>query len=316
MEIVTKIEPGLAQSSSVAIGFFDGVHKGHQAVISRAVTNAAKLGVKTCIVTFKDHPQLVIEGRSPELLTSFEQRLKLFAYLGVDLTLALPFTPEISRLGPQEYVEKILIGAMGAQSVSIGYNHHFAHNRQGTPALLAELGKKLNFAVHVTHKVFVDGVEVSSSRIRQALTQGDLVCADKLLGRPYAISGLVVHGQDRGRLTGFHTANLKFTEHQLVPMDGVYAGMVRLAGKNHPCAINIGCRPTLTADQTPTVEVHVLNFDHDLYGHDLEVELWEYLRPEQKFSGIDALKEQIKKDCLRVKEIFAVTCAAGTQRGA
>jgi riboflavin kinase/FMN adenylyltransferase len=312
MQIVTKVEPGITQGSSVAVGFFDGVHKGHQAVIRRAVDDAVKLGVPACAVTFQQHPQQVIESKkAPELLTTLEQRLRYFEQLGIGLTLALPFSKDISHLDPTEYVQKIFIATLGVQSVSVGYNHHFAHNRQGTPVLLQELGKKFNFQVHIMERVYVDGAEASSSSIRGALKEGNLGLANKLLGRHYAVSGLVVAGQGRGRqVTGFPTANLKLEEYQLIPLDGVYAGTTVLDGRSYPCAINIGCRPTVTSDRTPTIEVHILNFDNDIYGNQLEVELWEYLRPEQKFAGIDALKEQINKDCLRVDEL--VKCGSST----
>jgi riboflavin kinase/FMN adenylyltransferase len=304
MQIVTKIEPEIVESSSVAVGFFDGVHKGHQAVISTAVSDAKRLGVKACVLTFKEHPRLIVEGKSPKLLTNFQQRMQCFEQLGVELTLALPFSHEISSLSANDYVQQIFIEALGVKSVSIGYNHHFAHNREGTPALLEELGKKFNFQVHVTQKVYVDGVEVSSSAIRGALKEGNLKLAAKLLGRPYAIAGQVVAGLGRGHsMTGFPTANLKVSEDQLIPLEGVYAGMTKLKGKRYMCAVNIGCRPTITHDIQPTVEAHILNFDEDIYGTEIELELWDYLRPEQKFDGIEALIEQIGKDCLRVNEL-------------
>jgi riboflavin kinase / FMN adenylyltransferase len=305
MDTYHEIKPGLLGSSAVALGFFDGVHPGHQAVIGAAVAEARRLGIPSAVATFRDHPRLVISGSAPKLLTVFEQRLELFEQLGVDATLAMSFTPDISHLSPQEYVRNVLIGALGAKAVSIGYNHHFGRNREGTPALLRKLGEENGFGVFVAPEVFVDGIEVSSSRIREALNGGDVAMAAKLLTRPYAVLGDVVRGQGRGKGIGFPTANLNVSEQQLLPARGVYAGIVRTKdGHRLPAVVNIGFRPTVANDQILTTEVHILDFDRDIYGEQLVLEFWQYLRAEAKFDNIDALKNQIGADCCNARNIL------------
>jgi len=256
------------------------------------------MGIACGLVTFKQHPRTLTTGKSPQLLTVLEQRLDSFRALGVDATLVLTFTEEICRLTPEEYVQKILVDTLGAKSVSVGYNHHFGRNREGNPELLRELGRQLDFGVHVASAVLVEGAEVSSSRIREALGQADVELAGKLLGRPYSVLGSVRRGQGRGRTLGFPTANLSISPEQLLPAGGVYAGMTRLAdGRLLPSVINLGVRPTVSADGLMTVEAHILDFDGDLYDQTVSLEFWRYLRAETKFESIEALKIQIGSDC-------------------
>lgn len=318
MEVFHDATPGLIEKSAVALGFFDGVHPGHQVVIGKAVAEARRLGVKAAVVTFTDHPRALTRGVSPLLLTVIEQRLELFASLGVEATLALSFTEDLCRLSPQEYVENVLVKSMGAKSISVGHNHHFGRDREGDPALLATLGKELDFCVHVAPMVEIDGQEVSSSRVREALSSGQVDVAARLLSRPYAVFGNVVKGAGRGHGLGFPTANIGVHNFQLIPARGVYAGRARLSGGERLNAvINVGYRPTfsrsegvngkelLPAEQgSVCVEVHLLNFDRDLYGSTMQVEFLKFLRDEQKFESIDALKNQIASDCKVAKDIL------------
>src|SRR4030095_10080756 len=197
MKVFYEIRPGLLPKSAVALGFFDGVHLGHQAVIEASVADARQMGIACGLVTFKEHPRTLTTGKSPLLLTVLEQRLQSFSVLGVDATLVLTFTEEICQLTASEYVQTVLLGALGARSVSVGYNHHFGRNRQGNPELLRELGHELGFGVHVAQPVLIEGGEVSSSRIREALGQADIELAGKLLGRPYSVLGSVMRGAGR-----------------------------------------------------------------------------------------------------------------------
>jgi len=275
-------------------------------VIKKAVAEGQRLGVPAGLVTFKDHPRTLTLGRSPQLLTLLEQRLDLFAELGIAKTLVLTFSEEICRLTPREYVEVVLLDCLGARSVSIGYNHHFGRNREGDPALLSSLGQELGFEVHIAPEVMVDGVEVSSSRIRAALGAGNVEHARRLLSRPYAVDARVVRGQGRGRGIGFPTANLEISELQVLPGHGVYAAITRLAdGRRLPSVVNLGYRPTVSNDKIMTAEAHVLDFDQDLYGTGLVVEFWHHLRAEKKFESIDALRSQIDADCRKARELFA-----------
>ena len=312
METFYEAKPGLLKTSAVALGFFDGVHPGHKVVISRAVEEARKLGATPAVVTFKDHPRLLTRGSSPLLLTVIEQRLELFAELGVEATLALSFTEDLCKLTPHEYVRSVLIESMGARSISVGYNHHFGRDREGNPALLKQYGESMGFSVHVAPMIVVDEAEVSSSRARELVMEGDVEAAQRLLTRPYAIYGEVVQGEGRGRKLGFPTANMKLYEFQCVPKGGVYMGTARLEdGRRFTSVINVGYRPTFKQAATtarPTandllVEVHILDFDQFIYGQKLYVEFLKYLRSEQKFDGVESLKKQIEIDCRTAREL-------------
>jgi len=328
LETFYEATPGLKTKSSIALGFFDGVHLGHQVVIGNAVKRAHELGVAPGVVTFADHPRTLTQGAAPLLLTVIEQRLALFEQLGVENALVLSFNEQLCRLSPREYVENILVGSLGAKSISVGYNHHFGKDREGNPTLLKELGKELDFDVQIASAVFIDGIEVSSSKIREGLVEGDMDLAKRLLSRPYALYGQVVSGYGRGRKVGFPTANLALYEFQAVPRTGVYAGTVRIdKGQSLPCIINAGYRPTFNKMQStsaganeeraPTlvVEVHIFDFAEDLYGKWLDVSFHKFLRPEQKFADVEALRAQIASDCIAAQEFCARQNLAAAENG-
>ncbi|MCC7528776.1 MAG: bifunctional riboflavin kinase/FAD synthetase [Candidatus Melainabacteria bacterium] len=301
MKVFTEANPGLIQSSAIALGFFDGVHPGHQVVIGRAVEEAGALGVTSGVVTFRDHPRALTRGVHPLLLTDIDQRLNLFEQLGVEATLVLAFSEALCRMSPREYVENVLVGSMGASSISVGHNHHFGRDRQGNPDLLRSFGETMGFSVHVAPMVFVEGVEVSSSAIRQSIIDGDMNRAKNLLSRAYRVGGEVVRGDGRGRQIGFPTANVQLREFQLIPRTGVYAGRVRLSTNELVDAvINVGYRPTFKSradsNDDPLVEAHLFDFGREIYGDKCTVEFLEYLRSEKKFDRVDALKEQINAD--------------------
>jgi riboflavin kinase/FMN adenylyltransferase len=316
LETFYDATPGLLKRSSTALGFFDGVHPGHQFVIGSAVEQAKRENLVAAVVTFKDHPRSLTQGSSPLLLTVIDQRLAQFEKLGVQAVLVLNFTEELCRLTPSEYVRNILVDTIGAKYISVGYNHHFGRDREGNPTLLAELGKKLDFSVQVAPPIFVDGQEVSSSRIREALMSGEIEGANKLLSRPYAIVGKIVTGNARGRSIGIPTANLATEEFQVIPARGVYVGEAQLAkGETLPAVINVGLRPTFENDKLKheaketanlLVEVHILDFNENIYDQKLEVRFLKYLRKEQKFDSVAALKEQILNDCRQASEFFEI----------
>jgi riboflavin kinase/FMN adenylyltransferase len=310
LDIYYEIKPGLIKKSALALGFFDGVHPGHQAVIDKAVQEAKRLEAIPCVVTFKDHPRSLTVGKAPPLITLIEDRLALFSKQGIKTALVLSFSEEICRLAPEEYVKDVLVDCMGAKSLSVGYNHRFGRNREGSPELLKELGKTYGFSVHVANEVFVDGVEVSSSLIREALSNGAVELAHKYLSRHYAVTGIVIKGDGRGNKLGFATANLNIKEEQLLPQTGVYAGRARLAnGNTLNAVINLGFRPTFGTDNALCMEVHILDFKQDIYGEKLTVEFWHKLRNEQKFDGIESLKKQINLDCESARSYFALQTA-------
>lgn len=294
----------------MALGFFDGVHPGHQVVIRKAVDRARELGAVPAVVTFKEHPRSLTLGKSPPLLTLIDKRLELFDAIGIKAALVLSFTEELCRLDPEDYVRSVLVEAMGAKSLSVGFNHRFGRNRVGDPELLRELGKKFGYDVHVASEVIVGDSPVSSSRIRDSIIRGDVEQAHELLARPYAVGGVVEHGDSRGKQIGFPTANINVPEEQVMPALGVYSAMVRTAeGRRLPAVVNIGNRPTFGENKPVTTEVHILDFDEDLYGQKLDIELMRYVRSEKKFSGVDELKEQIRKDCDLTRQYLSVAPA-------
>jgi riboflavin kinase/FMN adenylyltransferase len=309
LDIYFEPRPSLVESSAIALGFFDGVHPGHQVVITKAVSEASRLGVKSGVVTFRDHPRGLIAGKSPLLLTVIEQRLDLFASLGVDFALVLTFSEELCKLSPRQYVETMLVESLGARSISVGHNHHFGRDREGDAGLLTQFGSQHNFVVHAAPMVLVEGYEVSSSRIRKLINSKDLELANTLLSRPYALRGMVVHGAERGRKLGFPTANVLPADNQLVPPVGVYAGHAVLsnsrggsqASRTFAAVVNVGFRPTFTAEgvegeKTATIEAHLLDFQGDLYDQTVEIQFHKFLRDEQKFDGLPSLVKQIGDD--------------------
>lgn len=298
METFTEIKPGLLNQSALALGFFDGVHPGHQSVIKKAVEQAKILGVTPAVITFKEHPRAVTLGKSPPLLTLPEQRLELCAQLGIEAALLLSFTEELCRLAPADYVRQVLVECMGAKAVSVGYNHRFGKNRTGDPELLRVLGKTMGYEVFVAGEVDFDGKEISSSRIREALGTGNVEQANELLGRAYAVPGVVTRGDGRGKKIGFPTANIVSAPELILPARGVYSGYCRLErGITLPCVINIGLRPTFGDNTTSTTEVHIFDLDEDLYDQPLTIRFVKFIRAERKFDGIAALTQQIAADC-------------------
>ncbi len=314
METYFEAKPKQVKESSIALGFFDGVHPGHQVVIKKAKEEAERLGVPCGVVTFRDHPRTLTRGQSPNLLTVIEQRLKLFEDLGVDFALVLEFNEELCKLSPIDYVETVLVGSLGARAISVGPNHHFGRDREGDADLLAELGRKHKFVVHVADMINVKGHEVSSSAIRGLIMNNELEQAALLLSRPYTLCGKVVHGDKRGRTLGFPTANLSLEGFQVIPQRGVYAGTAKFDNQSVPSVINIGLRPTFhhknegSDPKQPvlllTIEAHLLDFDGDLYDKTMEVQFLSFLRSEQKFNGPDELKSQINKDIARARQYF------------
>lgn len=308
MEVFYDFKPGLIKQSALALGFFDGVHPGHQVVIKKAIEEARRLKVIPAVVTFTDHPRSLTTGSAPKLLTLVEQRLKLFEELGVEAALALTFREEICKMTPQEYVQKVLVEAMGAKSISVGVNHRFGRNREGNPQLLADLGSEHGFSVHTLNMIKEDSLEVSSSEIRKAITEGKVDLADKLMKRPHAILAKVVRGDQRGRQLGFPTANLAVSSVQVIPKTGVYAGFYRNDGDRLPAVINIGYRPTVTNDTKLTIEAHILDFNQDIYDKEVSFEFCHRLRDEMKFNGIEELKAQIQSDCNEARKLLTTKC--------
>ena len=291
-----------AKRSVVTIGAYDGVHRGHQAVIGQVRKEAQQLGCQSVVVTFDKHPASVVRPESaPKLLTDLDQKLELLQQTGIDATLIVEFNRERSTEDPALFVKRVLVDTLRARVVVVGEDFHFGFNRGGNVAMLRELGKQFDFQVEPVKLITrPDGVEepVSSTSIRRALAGGQVEIATNLLGRAYEVRGVVVNGDKRGRMIGFPTANVEVPNAMCLPADGVYAGKFQCDdGSVHACAINLGRRPTFFehADHS-LLEAHLLDFDGDLYGQKVSVTFEHFLRSERKFDGLDAIKSQLLLD--------------------
>lgn len=305
MQVIRELADPTAvgsQRSVVTIGAYDGVHLGHQAVIGEVKRLAASLDARSVVVTFDQHPAGVVRPESaPKLLTTLEQKLELLAATGIDATVVVHFDGEQAAEAPEHFVQRVLVGALAVRTVVVGDDFHFGRNRAGNVTLLRRLGAEFDFDVQPLHLVVrTDGIDepVSSTAVRRALAGGEVEMAAMLLGRPFEARGPVVQGDQRGRLLGFPTANVEVSNQMCLPADGVYAGWYdRANGDRHPCAINLGRRPTFYAHaQTSLLEAHLLDFSGDLYGEPASVQFTHFLRSERKFDGIDAIAAQLKLD--------------------
>jgi riboflavin kinase/FMN adenylyltransferase len=283
----------------LAIGVFDGVHLGHQAVV-------ASLEGKRAALTFEPHPLSVIApDRVPPRLTTLEQKVAYLRAQGTVAVVAVKFDAELRELSAAAFVNEIQRVFPDLRQVAIGQNWSFGRNREGNATRLAELAQAHGFGVKAIAPVMLDGAPVSSTRIREALLQRRFEEAARLLGRSYAVTGKVVSGEERGRSLGFPTANLAEVE-QLLPPRGVYAVRARVAGnlKKYPAVMNLGNRPTFTSNGTDSLEVHLLDFQGDLYGQKLWVSDFVWLRYEQKFANTEALRAQIQQDVAKARGVL------------
>ncbi|MEM6451351.1 MAG: bifunctional riboflavin kinase/FAD synthetase [Cyanobacteria bacterium P01_D01_bin.105] len=299
----------------IALGNFDGVHLGHQRVMAEVVgvrsssdltvQNSAARPVHATVVTFSPHPQAYFSGVSRPLLTPVGEKARQLALLGIEQLVMLPFNQALAALSPEDFVSKILIDALQAQRISVGSDFRFGKDRSGDALKLKAIAAKYNVPVVLVPLREEKGDRISSSRIRKALQTGNLSEASELLGRPYQLAGTVVEGKQIGRTIGFPTANLQVSREKFLPCKGVYSVWVYLAAKKAQVqaiqmpikgVMNIGNRPTVNG-QTLSLEVHLLDWSGDLYGESITIDLGEFIRPEQKFESLEALKTQIVKDC-------------------
>jgi riboflavin kinase/FMN adenylyltransferase len=286
----------------LAIGFFDGVHLGHQQIIRQTMADARQHDAMAVILTFDCHPNsIVAPDRVPLLVYSLPQKIRAIESLGADTLLLVHFDKILSGQTGEQFIRALGRGLGKIHSVSVGANFVFGHKRSGDVALLKRLGGEMGFAVHGLAAVSLDSQVVSSTRIREAIGAGKLDAASQMLGRPYAISGRVIAGDRVGRKLGFPTANLDVAG-RILPPNGVYAGFLKLEKKSFHVALNLGRRPTLAPAKTELrVEAHLLDFSGDLYGAELEVEIGEKLRAERTFGSAAELREQIGRDVAAVR---------------
>ncbi len=307
----TDHQPFPGEDTVITIGAYDGLHLGHQTVIAEVRRLAAERGCRSAVVTFDRHPAVIVRPESaPQLLTDHEQRLELLEATGVDAAVVLPFDEAQARESALSFIERVLVRCLATELIVVGADFHFGRNREGNVDLLRSVGETYGFEVAPLVLIpRADGVDepVSSTAIRRALAGGDVEMAATMLGRPFEARGMVVEGDQRGRLLGFPTANVEVPSRVCVPADGVYAGWYeRPSGEAHPCAINLGRRPTFYehADSS-LLEAHLLDFEGDLYGESAKVRFTHFLRSERKFDGIDALVDQLQADIAHARSLLA-----------
>lgn len=291
----------------VALGFFDGLHLGHQRIVARAVEIARERARRAALFTFRHHPMRILRpAQAQPLLTTFEEKVDLLAETGIDDIIWLEFTTDFSQLSPEEFARDFLLARLHARGVVAGFNYRFGHGARGDVQTLTHLGHRLGFDTDVVSGLDVDGQMVSSTRLRALVADGDVVGAGRLLGRPYSAVTEAVHGRGRGRTIGFPTANLSVPPDKLLPADGVYAARVRVGGTLHDAVANIGVRPTFGQSRR-VLEVHVLDFTGDLYGRQIEIAFVDRLRGERKFDSVNALVAQISRDVDRARQLLTPT---------
>ena len=289
----------------VTAGIFDGVHLGHQKIIRELSALArSKLG-ETVILTFWPHPKFVLNpGSSLKLLTTFQEKAALLEALGVDHLIRIPFTKQFSQITSEQFLEWILLEQLGTRQLVIGYDHRFGKNREGSFEYLKQNAHKYGFEVVEIPRKDIDQIAVSSTKIRQFITEDRIDEANKLLGRYYQFSGKVIAGQQLGRIIGFPTANIEIAEdYKLIPSDGAYAVMITIDGQVHHGMMNIGYKPTVGSARR-TIEIHVFDFDQNIYGQQVKVQVVKQIRPEVKFSNTDELSSRLKQDDKEARAIL------------
>ncbi|KPK37515.1 MAG: FMN adenylyltransferase [Gammaproteobacteria bacterium SG8_47] len=287
------------------IGNFDGVHLGHQAVIGQLAEEAAELHLPATLISFEPQPQeYFAPDKVPPRLTRFREKVVALRRFALERMVCLRFDATLAALEPDEFIQRVLVDGLGVRYLVVGDDFRFGKARQGDFASLQRAGEEHGFEVVNMHTFLVDGERVSSTRVRYALAQGDLVMAERLLGRPYRMSGRVAHGDKRGRTIGFPTANIHL-HRRASPLQGVFAvEMFGLSGQPIPGVANIGNRPTVGGTKT-LLEVHLFDFDRDIYGCHVQVSFVHKLRSEMRFGSFDELRQQIQLDVQRAREFFA-----------
>lgn len=308
MKIHTDLDHFSAINPVITIGTFDGVHLGHKKVIRRLQELAHKVKGETVIFTFYPHPRLVLnaDNNGLRLINTLEEKKLLLEAAGIDHLVVYPFTKEFSKLSYTEFVEQILVKQMGMKYLVVGYDHRFGHNREGTYEDLKVFADQLNFKIERQEALNMDAINVSSTKVRAAIADGDVDKANKYLGYRFFIKGDVINGQKLGRKIGFPTANIDPQEsYKLVPKDGVYAVKVDIDDKRYLGMLNIGVRPTVNNQlDNRSIEVNIFDFDQDIYFKNITIRFYDRIRNEQFFNSIDELKEQLAKDRQKACEIL------------
>ncbi len=290
----------------VTSGTFDGVHLGHQKILNRLKELAEINNAESVVITFWPHPRTVVSSDSQELklISTLEEKIELLQKAGIQNILVIPFTREFSELSSEQFIQEILVKKIGTKTLVIGYDHRFGRNREGGFEYLKENSRRYGFDIEEIPRQEIEHLTISSTKIRNALAEGDVQTANELLGRPYSFNGLVAKGRQLGRTIGFPTANVQVAEsYKLIPVNGVYAVRVTVRNQQLNGVMNIGTRPTVEG-VSRTQEVYIFNFDSEIYGEKTTVELIDFIRPEKKFEGLEQLKNQITADVSTAKAML------------
>lgn len=303
MEVNTSLAEVAERERTIVLGNFDGVHKGHQALLKLARKIAGDNQQECLALTFYPQPQALLQEDFKYLITQ-HHKMTLFEQFGIERVLALAFDEKIAIISPEDFVNEILIKGLNAQNIVVGFNYSFGYKGAGDVALLKKLAQKNAVALHVVPPVYLGEELINSSAIRQALREGDLKKANDFLGYIFSLSGEVIHGRKVGRTIGIPTANIYVEPDLLLPINGVYAAKVEVGGQIKMGVLNVGMRPTLANGTDTSVEVHILDFDADIYGQTITVYFCHYLRGESKFASLEDLKAQINQDKILTREIL------------
>lgn len=296
LEEVVNIEPTV-----IALGNFDGVHRGHQEIINRTVKSAEAAGLKSAVFTFSNHTRTLLEKIPTVKNINYpEEKAEIIEQMGIDYLFNIPFTPQILRMAPEEFIDLLLVEKFKIREAYCGFNYHFGHKAAGTPEVLMREGFKKGFGIHVQEPFMIDGIVVSSTYIRQLIEEGRMEECSQFMGRPYSIGGEVVVGNKLGRTIGFPTSNIMIDETMASPSNGVYITYCLYNGVKYPSITNVGVKPTI-GKYNKNVETHIFNFDSELYGKNIKVEFVRKTRPEMKFGSVEELSSQIKSDCIMAK---------------
>lgn len=292
------------KNPAITIGNFDGVHRGHQALFQKVKQWAEKLNGESVVMTFNPHPlEVLFPQKTLNFITSHEHKLELIESCGIDATLVIPFSHEFSHMSARQFVADLLVGKLGMKAIIVGHDYRFGHSREGDIGFLTELGKELDFQVDTVAGIKVIDSVVSSTLIRQKILQGNFREVNEFLGRPFEVTGTVREGKKRGAGLGFPTANMRMPG-LTSPRTGVYVVEAEVEGETYGGAANLGYNPTF-GDTELCLEVHLFNFNRNIYGKPIAVRFLDRLRDEKRFSGIQELVEQIAKDVAKAKEILA-----------
>ncbi len=288
-------------NSVVTLGNFDGIHRGHQELVRMVMRRAQEIHGQSMVVTFRPHPLKVLAPeKCPPLISIYEEKIELFRKLGLDVLVKIPFSLDFAEMSPRDFVKKALCDLLGAKEIFVGYNYRFGRGREGTATTLRAMGEEFGFRVNEINQVSLNGEVISSTRIRQMLMAGEIEHAARLLGRHYAITGIVIRGDGRGKELGFPTANIA-SKHDIIPAGGVYAVKLSARDTCYDGVVNIGLRPTFNS-KSLAIEAHFFDFNEDLYGEEVTIYFVRKLRQERRFDSADALIAQIKKDISEARE--------------